>query len=65
MGSYGNLGVPAHLAEDLIQEMYLRLHRYVKDESKIYYRDDGPEGINGLCLDGYKKYGRLYESYKS
>lgn len=41
-----NLGVPAHLAEDLIQEMYIRLNKYVKDESKIYYKNNGPEGIN-------------------
>jgi DNA-directed RNA polymerase specialized sigma24 family protein len=36
-----NMGVPPSLAEDLIQEMYLRLHRYVKDESKVYYKDTG------------------------
>lgn len=36
-----NLGVPLHLAEDLIQEMYIRLNKYVKDEAKIYYKDTG------------------------
>lgn len=36
-----NMGVPPSLAEDLIQEMYLRLNKYVKDESKIYYKDTG------------------------
>lgn len=36
-----NMGVPPSLAEDLIQEMYLRLHKYVKDESKVYYKDTG------------------------
>lgn len=36
-----NIGVPPSLAEDLIQEMYLRLHKYVKDEQKVYYKDTG------------------------
>ncbi len=36
-----NIGVPPHFAEDLVQEMYLRLYKYVKDESKIYYKDTG------------------------
>lgn len=35
-----NFGVPNHMCEDLVQDMYLRVNRLVKDESKIYYKDD-------------------------
>lgn len=35
-----NFGVPHHLAEDLVQEMYLRINRLVKDETKIYYKGE-------------------------
>ena len=36
-----NLGAPNSIAEDLVQEMYIRLNTYVKDASKIYYKDTG------------------------
>jgi RNA polymerase sigma factor (sigma-70 family) len=35
-----NLGCNAPLAQDLVQDMYIRLHRLVKDESKIMYGND-------------------------
>jgi len=34
-----NFGVPNHMAEDLVQDMYIRVNRLVKDESKIYYKE--------------------------
>lgn len=36
-----NLGAPNSVAEDLVQEMYIRLNKYVKDPNKIYYKDTG------------------------
>lgn len=35
-----NLGCEPHSAKDIVQEMYLRLHRLVKDEEAIKYGDD-------------------------
>ena len=35
-----NLGCNVHLAQDLVQDMYIRLHRLVKDESRIMYGND-------------------------
>ena len=35
-----NLGCDLSLAEDLVQDMYIRLHDLVTDESKIMYGDD-------------------------
>jgi len=35
-----NLGCESELAKDLVQDMYLRLHRLVKDEKNIMYGDD-------------------------
>lgn len=34
-----NMGIPHHDVEDVVQELYLRLHKYVGDESKIFYKD--------------------------
>jgi DNA-directed RNA polymerase specialized sigma24 family protein len=31
-----NLGCKIDVAEDLVQDMYLRMHRLVKDESRNY-----------------------------
>lgn len=36
-----NLGVPPHMVEDLVQEMYLRIHKYITEKEKIYYQDKG------------------------
>ena len=36
-----NLGVPPHMVEDLVQEMYIRIHKYITDKQKIYYQDKG------------------------
>lgn len=36
-----NMGVPYEDANDLVQEMYIRLNKYVDDESKVYYKDTG------------------------
>ena len=35
-----NLGCKVEDAQDLVQDMYLRLHRLIKDPSKIMYGDD-------------------------
>tara|TARA_B110000977_G_C10948319_1_gene443668 strand:- start:54 stop:584 length:531 start_codon:yes stop_codon:yes gene_type:complete len=35
-----NLGCNVPLAQDLVQDMYIRLHRLVKDESRIMYGND-------------------------
>lgn len=32
-----SMGVPQHLVEDIVQEMYLRLNKYVKNPKKIMY----------------------------
>lgn len=36
------MGIPDYLVEDLVQEMYLRLHKYVKDVSQIMYNEEEP-----------------------
>ena len=33
-------GADRDLAQDLVQSMYLRMHKYVKDEDRIMYNDD-------------------------
>ena len=35
-----NLGCEMSLAEDLVQDMYIRLHDLVKDESRVMYGED-------------------------
>lgn len=35
-----SFGAKKHIAEDIVQSFYLRMHRYIKDESKIMYNDD-------------------------
>ncbi len=30
-----SMGIPQHLVEDIVQEMYLRLNKYVKNPEKI------------------------------
>ena len=32
-----SMGIPSHLVEDFVQEMYLRLNKYVKEPKKIMY----------------------------
>lgn len=34
-----SMGIPSHLVEDFIQEMYLRLNKYVKNPDKIMYSE--------------------------
>lgn len=36
-----NMGVPYEDSQDLVQEMYVRLNKYVGNEEKIYYKDTG------------------------
>ena len=35
-----DMGCSVYVAEDIVQSMYLRLHKYVKDEKKIMYKND-------------------------
>tara|TARA_R100000482_G_scaffold43343_1_gene15116 strand:- start:68 stop:664 length:597 start_codon:yes stop_codon:yes gene_type:complete len=34
-----SMGIPKHLVEDFVQEMYLRLNKYVKNPEKIMYNE--------------------------
>ena len=34
-----SMGIPSHLVEDFVQEMYLRLNKYVKNPEKIMYNE--------------------------
>ena len=34
-----SMGIPSHLVEDFVQEMYLRLNKYVKSPDKIMYSE--------------------------
>jgi len=34
-----SMGIPSHLVEDFVQEMYLRLNKYVKNPDKIMYSE--------------------------
>tara|TARA_X000001382_G_scaffold67457_1_gene46860 strand:- start:3517 stop:4098 length:582 start_codon:yes stop_codon:yes gene_type:complete len=34
-----SMGIPSHLVEDFVQEMYLRLNKYVKEPKKIMYNE--------------------------
>lgn len=36
-----NMGIPHSDIEDVVQEMYIRLNKYITDKSKIYYKDTG------------------------
>jgi DNA-directed RNA polymerase specialized sigma24 family protein len=35
-----SFGASKDIAEDIVQSFYLRMHKYIKDESKIMYNDD-------------------------
>ena len=35
-----NMGCSKDVAEDIVQEMYLKLHRLISDQNKIMYNDD-------------------------
>jgi len=34
-----SMGIPSHIVEDFVQEMYLRLNKYVKNPDKIMYNE--------------------------
>jgi DNA-directed RNA polymerase specialized sigma24 family protein len=34
-----SMGIPSHIVEDFVQEMYLRLNKYVKEPKKIMYNE--------------------------
>jgi len=46
-------------AQDIVQSMYLRIHKYVKDEQKIMYND---EEVNRFFI--YVTLKNMYKTYK-
>ena len=44
-----NMGCPKHLCEDIVQEMYLKINRLVKDKRKIMYGNDDVNRFYVLC----------------
>ena len=40
IGMVVNMGVNSSYAEDIVQEMYIRLNRLISDENKILFNDD-------------------------
>jgi len=34
-----SMGIPSHIVEDFVQEMYLRLNKYIKEPKKIMYNE--------------------------
>lgn len=53
-------GCPYDIAQDIVQSMYLRMHRYVEDEKKIMYNDDE---VNRFFV--YVTLKNMYKTYKS
>lgn len=53
-------GANIELAQDLVQSMYLRMHKYVKDEQKIMYND---EEVNRFFV--YVTLKNMYRTYKN
>ena len=47
-------------AQDLVQEFYLRMHKYIKDPAKIMYNDDE---VNRFFV--YVTLKNMYKSYRS
>lgn len=54
-----NMGCPKHLCEDIVQEMYLKINRLVKDKRKIMY---GNDDVNRFYV--YVTLRNLYSDYK-
>lgn len=52
-------GCDPYTAEDIVQSMYLRIHKYVKDEEKIMYND---EEVNRFFI--YVTLKNMYKTYK-
>ena len=51
-------GADKETAQDLVQSMYLRIHKYVKDEKRIMYNDDE---VNRFFI--YVTLKNMYNSY--
>ena len=69
-----SMGCRDDLAEDFVQEMYLKLHKYINDPAKIFYRENEINTyyvyvtLKRLYLDYLKenaKWTRLDEPYES
>ena len=54
-----NMGCPLHVVEDIVQEMYLRIDRLVKDKKRIMY---GSDEVNRFYI--YVTLRNLYFDYK-
>lgn len=35
-----SMGIPKYLVDDIVQDMYLRLNKYIKDPTKIMYKEN-------------------------
>ena len=53
------MGASPDIAKDIVQSMYLRIDKYVKDEKKIMYKNDE---VNGFFI--YVTLKNMYISYK-
>lgn len=53
------MGASPDVAKDIVQSMYLRIDKYVKDEKKIMYKNDE---VNGFFI--YVTLKNMYISYK-
>ena len=52
-----SFGCPSHMVEDIVQEMYLRMYKYVDQPERIMYKDD----INTLFV--YVSLKNMYADY--
>lgn len=55
-----SFGCNRYTAEDIVQSMYLRIHKYVKDGERIMYNDDE---VNRFFI--YVTLKNMYRSYKT
>ena len=55
-----SFGASKDVADDIVQSFYLRMHKYVKDESKIMYNDDE---VNRFFV--YVTLKNMWKTYKS
>lgn len=52
-----SFGCPSHMVEDIVQEMYLRMHKYVNEPEKIMYKNE----VNTLFV--YISLKNMYADY--
>lgn len=52
-----SFGCPSHIVEDIVQEMYLRMHKYISEPEKIMYKNE----VNTLFI--YISLKNMYADY--